>query len=283
MKYFGTHVSAAGGVENAPVNAAAIGSKAFAFFTRNQRQWRSPPLTEENISLFRANCEKYGFTAEHILPHASYLINLGHPNPQLVDGARCLFKDEMYRCSRLGLKFMNIHPGNHLGGFSEEKCMKTIAESINIAMGKITSVSVVIENTAGQGSSVGYSFEQLAYIIDRVEDKGRVGVCIDTCHAFAAGYALQTYEECEKTFSDFDRTVGFGYLRGVHLNDSLKAIGSRVDRHADLGEGELGLDVFKYIAGDPRFDDIPLILETPGRDKWPEEIKRLYSFYNHEQ
>lgn len=278
MKYFGAHVSAAGGVENAPANAHAIGAEGFALFTKNQRQWVAKPLAAGEIDAFREACERYGYTPAQILPHDSYLINLGHPEREALEKSRAAFLDEMQRCEALGLDRLNFHPGSHLQKISPERSLDLIAESINIALDKTRGVTAVIENTAGQGSNLGFAFEHLAYLIERVEDKSRVGVCIDTCHAFAAGYDLTSDEACERTFDEFDRTVGFRYLRGMHLNDSMKPLGSRVDRHRNLGDGFLGMTVFRFIARDKRFDDIPLILETPDESRWPAEIELLKSF-----
>lgn len=278
MKYFGAHVSISGGVENAPLNAYSIGAKAFAMFTKNQRQWVAADLTQKTIDVFKENCAKYGYSANHILPHDSYLINLGHPEQEGLEKSRIAFNDEMKRCELLGLNRLNFHPGSTLKKIDDEECLKRIAASINIALDATNGVCAVIENTAGQGSNLGYSFEQLRFIIDNVDDKSRVGVCIDTCHAFSAGYDLSTSEACEKSFAQFDSIVGFGYLKGMHLNDSMKPKDSRVDRHNSLGKGTLGIDVFKYIARDARFDDIPLCLETPNEEIWREEIELLYSF-----
>ena len=278
MKYIGAHVSASGGVEMAPVNASEIGATAFALFTKNQRQWRSSPLTKDNIRLFKDNCEKFGFKPFQILPHDSYLINLGHPEKEGLEKSRDAFLDEMKRCEQLGLDRLSFHPGATLGKVDEETCLKTIAESINFALDKTTGVTAVIENTAGQGSGVGYKFEHLRYIIDLVEDKGRAGVCLDTCHSFAAGYDLSTDEGFREVFHHFDQVVGFRYLKGMHLNDAKKPLGSRVDRHDSLGKGILGTDVFKNIMKDPRFDDMPLILETPDESIWAEEIALLKNF-----
>ena len=277
MKYVGAHVSASGGVENAPVNANKIGAKAFALFTKNQKQWFSKPFTEQNINLFKQNCEKYGYKAEHILPHDSYLINLGNPVEENLKKSRNAFLDEMRRCEMLGLDRLNFHPGSHLKQISEEECLDKIAESLNITLDKTKGVIAVIENTAGQGTNLGYKFEHLAYIIDRVEDKDRVGVCLDTCHTYTAGYDIKSEEEYKKTFEEFDRIVGFKYLKGMHINDSKKDLATRVDRHDSLGKGFLGEDVFKRIMNDPRFDNIPLILETPDDSLWKQEIKWLYS------
>ncbi len=276
-KYVGAHVSASGGVENAPVNAHEIGAKAFALFTKNQRQWVAKPLTKESIHAFRKNLDKYDYHPDHILPHDSYLINLGHPEKEGLEKSRKAFLDEMQRCEQLGLNRLNFHPGSHLKKISEEQCLKTIAESINITLDKTRGVTAVIENTAGQGTNLGFTFEQLRFIIDDVEDKSRVGVCIDTCHAYAAGYDIKTEEGYNETFKRFDEIIGISFLKGMHLNDSKKGLGSRVDRHESLGKGLLGPEVFKRIMNDPRFDDIPLILETPDDTFWAEEIKWLYS------
>lgn len=277
MKYVGAHVSAAGGVENAPLNAHEIGAKAFAFFTKNQRQWVAPPLTQKSIDAFRSNCDKYGFKPHQILPHDSYLINLGNPDPEGLGRSRYAFNDEMKRCEQLGLDRLNFHPGSHLGRMTEEECLSLIAESVNIALSKSNGVIAVIENTAGQGTNLGYRFEHLRHIIDRVEDKSRVGVCIDTCHSFTAGYDISDEEGFKKVFDEFDRIVGFKYLCGMHLNESKKALGTRVDRHDSLHKGELGDEIFSLIMNDPRFDGIPLILETPDESLWAEEIRYLYS------
>lgn len=280
MKYIGAHVSASGGVENAPLNAQKIGAKAFALFTKNQKQWFSKALTEENISLFKENCNKYGFTSDQIMPHDSYLINLGNPVPENLKKSRSAFLDEMRRCESLGLTLLNFHPGSHLKQVSEVDCLDTIAESINITLDKTNGVTAVIENTAGQGSNLGYKFEHLAYIIGKVEDKSRVGVCLDTCHTYTAGYDIKSEAGYNQTFEDFEKIVGFNYLKGMHMNDSKKELGSRVDRHDSIGVGLLGEDVFIRIMNDIRFDNIPIILETPDRDVWEKEISWLYSVQN---
>ena len=277
MKYIGAHVSAAGGVENAPANAHGIGATGFALFTKNQRQWVAAPLTAAQIDAFRTACDQYGYTPAQILPHDSYLINLGHPEREALEKSRAAFLDEMQRCEALGLDRLNVPPGSHLQKISPARSLDLIAESINIALDKTRGVTAVIENTAGQGSNLGFAFEHLAYLIERVEDKSRVGVCIDTCHAFAAGYDLRTAEACDKTFAELERVVGFEYLKGMHLNDAMKILGSHVDRHTPLGEGMIGMECFRYIMQDARFDGIPLILETPDEQRWPEEIALLKS------
>ena len=275
MKFIGAHVSAAGGVANAAARAAEIGATAFALFTKNQRQWRAAALSRATIDEFKAACEKHRFGPGQILPHDSYLINLGHPVADALEKSREAFIDEMQRCEQLGLTLLNFHPGSHLMQIPEDECLARIAESINIALDKTEGVTAVIENTAGQGSNLGFKFEHLAAIIDGVEDKSRVGVCIDTCHAFAAGYDLRGSAACEKTFAEFERIVGFHYLRGMHLNDAKSAFASRVDRHHSLGEGNIGHEAFSWIMQDARFDGIPLILETINSDIWDEEIAWL--------
>jgi len=272
-KYIGAHVSAAGGVENAPVNAHKIGATAFALFTKNQRQWKAKPLTDENIKKFKENCEKYGYKPGQILPHDSYLINLGHPEKEALQKSRDAFLDEMQRCEQLGIDRLNFHPGSHLNKISEKECLATIANSINLALEKTKGVTAVIENTAGQGTNLGFSFYQIKEIIGQVEDKSRVGVCIDTCHAYSAGYDI--LNNFENVFNEFEEVIGFGYLKGMHLNDSKKELASKVDRHHSMGEGTLGWEPFRMMMNDSRFDGIPLILETPDDQCWAEEIKTL--------
>ena len=277
MKYVGAHTSAAGGVENAPLRAMEIGARAFALFTKNQRQWNARPLSQDSITAFKANLEKADILPEHVLPHDSYLINLGHPEEEGLSKSRHAFLDELQRCEQLGLPLLNFHPGSHLKKISEDDCLKRIAESINWALDQTEGVTAVIENTSGQGTNLGFRFEQLAVIIDEVEDKARIGVCLDTCHTFTAGYDLRTMDDCENTFGKFDAVVGFKYLRGMHLNGSKAKFASRVDRHHSLTQGELGLDLFRYIMNSDHFNDIPMVLETIDDTIWPEEIQLLYS------
>lgn len=277
MKYIGAHVSAQGGVENAPLNAQKIGATAFALFTKNQRQWVAKPLSAESIDAFRKNCDELGFQPFQILPHDSYLINLGNPDADGLQKSRDAFLDEMQRCELLGLDRLNFHPGAHLNRISEEECIRLIAESINMTLDKTKGVIAVIENTAGQGSNIGFRFEHLKQIIEQVDDKERVGVCIDTAHAYSAGYDLVSPGGFEKVFAEFDNVVGFQYLKGMHINDSKKELSSRVDRHDTLGNGTIGLGLFDKLMNDDRFDGIPLILETPDEDRWAEEIGMLKS------
>lgn len=276
MKFVGAHVSAAGGVENAPLNAAKLNAKAFALFTKNQRQWQAKPLAEANIEAFKANLKAANIAPEAVLPHDSYLINLGHPETSALEKSRHAFIEEMQRCQQLGLPLLNFHPGSHLNKVSESDCLTRIAESINLTLDQVEDVCAVIENTAGQGTNLGWRFEHLAEIIEQVEDKSRVGVCIDTCHAFAAGYDLRSEAASQQTWAEFERIVGFKYLRGMHLNDAKSEFGSRVDRHHSLGAGHIGWEAFRFIMQDARFDGIPLILETIDDTIWAEEIQALY-------
>ncbi|MDN3682728.1 deoxyribonuclease IV [Vibrio tapetis subsp. quintayensis] len=278
MKLIGAHVSAAGGVDNAPMRAREIGANAFALFTKNQRQWVAKPLDAKTISAFKANCKMLGFGPESILPHDSYLINLGAPEEEKLQKSRDAFIDEMERCHQLGLYLLNFHPGSHLKKISESDCLARIAESINLAHQAVPDVVAVIENTAGQGTNLGWRFEHLAEIINQVEDKQRVGVCLDTCHTFTAGYDLRTKEACEATFAQFDQVVGMHYLKAMHINDSKVEFASRVDRHHSLGKGEIGWPCFEYIMQDERFNSIPLILETIEPSIWPDEIQQLRRF-----
>lgn len=275
-KFVGAHVSASGGVFNAPLNAMAIGAKAFALFTKNQKQWAAKPLDAETIALFKANLAKSGILPKHILPHDSYLINLGHPEEDKRQKSLEAFIDEARRCEQLGLDRLNFHPGSHLKQISEEECIDRIASSMNETLNVTNGVTLVIENTAGQGSNLGWKFEHLSAIIERIEDKSRVGVCIDTCHMFTAGYDIRTRETYDATWAEFDKIVGFKYLRGMHINDSKPDLGSRVDRHDSLGKGKIGLDAFGFIMNDPRMDDIPLVLETIDETIWAQEIELLY-------
>lgn len=273
MKHIGAHVSASGGVENAPMNAAAIGADAFALFTKNQRQWVSAPLSEKSIKLFKERCQEKGFDPRYILPHDSYLINLGSPDEEAQQKSRAAFVDEMKRCEQLGLTMLNFHPGSHLKKISIEECLDKIAANINLALSMTEGVTAVIENTAGQGSNVGNRLEEIRYIIDRIEDKSRVGYCIDTCHFYSAGYDIVA--DYEGAFGELERVIGLEYLRGIHLNDTKKALGSRVDRHESIGSGLLGNEFFERFMKDPRFDNIPIILETPDEERWAAEIELL--------
>jgi len=277
MKYIGAHVSTEGGVENAPLNARKIGANAFALFTKNQRRWDAPPLSAKSIEAFRRNCDECGIAPEYILPHDSYLINPAHPEPEKLEQSRKALTDEMKRCEQLGLKYLNFHPGSTLGLIDESEACRICAATINQALAQTSSVTAVVENTAGQGSNIGFRFEHLAEIIAGVEDKSRVGVCLDTCHTYAAGYDLRTVMDCDATFAEFERVVGFKYLRAMHINDAKSDFSSRVDRHHSLRQGTMGEEVFRFIMKDTRFDNMPLVLETIDEELWAEEVAWLRS------
>lgn len=277
MKYVGAHVSAAGGVSNTPIAASEINAKAFALFTGSSARWVSKAISDEEAELFRKNCEIYGYTPDVILPHDNFLINLGSPDSKKLAMSRKSFLDEMKRCEKLGLCMLNFHPGSHLNEIDEDACLDLIAESINITLDKTEGVTAVLESTAGQGSNLGFRFEQLARIISGVEDKSRIGVCVDTCHSHSAGYDFVSEEGYRQAWKEFDDTIGAGYLRALHLNDNKRTLGSRIDRHEKIGEGSLGLGFFRRLMNDPRFDDMPLILETPDPGIWKSEIELLYS------
>ena len=289
-KFVGAHCSASGGVFNAVDNALKIGAKSFALFTKNQKRWEAKPLDEKTIKKFKDALKESNISPKHILPHDSYLINLGNPDLEKLEKSRVAFTDELQRCEQLGLDKLNFHPGSHLIKLTakqkkdeeylkkvEEHCLDVIIESINIALEKTKNVKAVIENTAGQGTNLGYNFEQLAYIIKGVKDKTRIGVCIDTCHLFVSGYDIRTKDTYDKTWAEFEEIVGFEYLMGMHINDSKPPLGSKKDRHQSIGKGEIGLDFFRFLMNDKRMDDIPLILETIDDSIWKQEIELLYS------
>ncbi|MDR1057029.1 MAG: deoxyribonuclease IV [Coxiellaceae bacterium] len=278
MKYIGAHVSIARGIFNAPLRAQEIGAKAFACFTKNQKRWQSRPYVVDNIIKFKTNLKTSGILPAHILAHAGYLINLGSPEESRRQISIASLIDEVKNCEQLGIEKLVFHPGSHLRIISEENCLDLIAAAVNKILFNTDKVTLVIENTAGQGSNLGYKFEHLAYLIDKINDKSRIGVCIDTCHLFASGIDFRT--ECEYTtgWDYFNKTVGFNYLKGLHLNDSQGSLGSFRDRHESLGEGHLGLKPFKLLMQDSRFDDLPMILETADPTIWSQEIKLLSSF-----
>lgn len=277
MKYIGAHVSISGGVATAPVAAHSIGARAFSLFTGYSNRWVTKPISEEQQRLFRERCDEFGFTPDKILPHGNFLINLGSPEPEKLELSRKSFLDEMRRCEVLGLTMLNFHPGSHLRKISEEECLDRIAESVNIALDQTSGVMAVLETTAGQGSNLGHSFEHIAHIIDKIDDKSRVGVCLDTCHSYSAGYELSTAAGYEETWREFDRIIGMNRLVALHLNDDMRERGSRIDRHASIGAGTLGGEFFRRLMLDPRFDDMPIILETPNPEIWDKEIEWLYA------
>ncbi|CAL4319595.1 Endonuclease 4 [Buchnera aphidicola (Eriosoma grossulariae)] len=278
MKYIGAHVSSAGGLYQSVVRAHKLGATAFAFFTKNQLQWKTSILKNEDIFKFKFECQKYNFLPKYILPHSSYLINLGHPKKDLLYKSRIAFIEEIIRCEQLGLELLNFHPGCHLNQIDENLCLSKISDSINYAIKNTKKIILVIENTAGQGSHVGYHFNHLEKIIKNINDQSRIGVCLDTCHLFSAGYDLRTKSEYLSTFKKFDKIIGFNFLRGMHLNDTKKSLNSRIDRHHSLGKGMIGYNFFSRIMQDDRFQDIPIILETINNNIWKYEINWLKQY-----
>jgi deoxyribonuclease-4 len=277
VKRIGAHVSIAGGVQNAVANAVELGATAIGMFTRNQRIWKQRPLAEEDAAAFRDALGEHGFAPQHVLPHDSYLINLGSSDPEVVAKSRAAFLDEMRRCQMLGLCYLNFHPGAPKQGadLSVERCIEQIAGHVNETLAQTEGVTAVVECTAGQGTNVGRTFAELAALIERIADPARAGVCLDTCHLFAAGYDLRTRDGYERMLDEFDATVGLRHLRGWHLNDSKGDLGSRVDRHAAIGAGLIGREPFTWIVQDSRFEEMPMILETPEPENWAAEIAEL--------
>jgi deoxyribonuclease-4 len=277
----GAHTSAAGGVHNALLEGQAIGATTIQLFTSNQKQWKGRQFTEEDIAVWNETLEATGL--REIMSHDSYLINLGSPDPEGLEKSRKAFAEEAERCVALGISYLNFHPGAALKE-DPQLCLDRICESL-IAVEKIvagTNTTLLLETTAGQGSTVGWQFEQLGYIIKKVKGRVPIGVCIDTCHIFVAGYDIRSKKGWNQTLETFDHLIGLKYLRAFHLNDSTKGLASRVDRHKPLGEGEIGIDCFKFLMQDPRTREIPKYLETPdGPPLWEKEIKMLREFAKH--
>ncbi len=275
----GAHTSSAGGVFNALLQGQAIGATTIQLFTANQRQWQPKELTDEVVAKWKELLAQSGL--QKIMSHDSYLINLGCPDAENLNKSRLAFALEIERCNRLEVTYLNFHPGAALTQ-SVESCLDRIVESLRLMKEPLSGgqTRLLLEATAGQGSSVGWRFEELAYILQRVGNEIPLGVCIDTCHIFAAGYDIRTPEACDALLNEFDRIVGLQHLYAFHLNDSLKALGSRVDRHSPLGAGHIGLEAFHYLMQDPRTRFLPKYLETPEEEKWPEEIKLLRSMAN---
>ncbi|GMT14485.1 hypothetical protein PFISCL1PPCAC_5782, partial [Pristionchus fissidentatus] len=275
-KRLGMHASAAGSVVNSIFDALSIGCTAFALFVRNQRQWNAKPMEESVVQKWKDTIENTSFPIEMILPHGSYLINPGSPDAEKLQKSRDAMLDECTRVERLGITMYNFHPGSSTGVVSREDCIRTVAETIDYVLERTEKISLVVETMAGQGHTVGGTFEEVRSILDHVKGNSkRVGVCIDTCHIFAAGYDIRTKGTYDKTMEDFGRIVGFDRLMGVHLNDSKSELGCKLDRHERIGKGEIGVDTFRFIMNDPRFDNIPLILETPEGD-YHNEMMLLY-------
>jgi len=277
MPLLGAHVSTSGGVNKAPGNGKNLGCEAIQVFTRNQMQWRARPLSEQDIAAFREGLKECSIQAT--VSHDSYLINLGSHEPVTLQKSLDAFADEIERCERLGIPFLVFHPGAHVG-CGEAAGLQRIVGSLNAVLRQKPGykTQVLLENTAGQGTNLGYRFEHLAEILAKTEDPNRLGVCLDTCHLFAAGYDLRTLSTYEATFQEFDAIVGLGRVKAFHLNDSKKSLGSRVDRHENIGKGGLGLEPFRFLLNDPRFAEFPMLLETPGGDEaYRNDLKTLRS------
>lgn len=271
----GAHMSAAGGAFNALSRGQAIKTTTIQIFTSNQKQWKGKELTAKELELWKEGIKTSGIKS--VMSHDSYLINLGSPNPELLEKSKKAFAEEVKRCHLLELTYLNFHPGAATGS-SEEECLDKIVDSLLelapiINEGKTV---MLLETTAGQGSTVGYCFEHLGHIIKKTHKKIPIGVCIDTCHIFSAGYDIRTKEGWDKTLTEFDKHIGLEYLKAFHLNDSLHDLGSRKDRHASLGKGKIGIECFEYLMQNPKTKYLPKYLETPDGDKyWKDEIKLL--------
>lgn len=279
-KFVGAHVSASGGVDKSVNNSINIAGMAFSMFLKPSRGWNAPPLKETTVDLFKKNCEANEIDyCKFCIPHGSYLINLGNPDEEKRSKMYIAFEDELKRCDALGIKLYNFHPGSTVGQCTKEESIEFISECINKAHQQTQSVITVLENCA-ESKCVGYRFKELAEIIDKVKDKSRVGVCLDTCHLFAAGYDVRTNESFNKVMIEFEDTIGLKYLKAMHLNDSKGPFKSGLDRHENLGKGNIGMECFKFIMNDSRFNDIPLILETPDPNNddriYKKEIAALY-------
>ena len=266
-RLWGAHMPTAGGIEKSPLNGKSVGCVAMQIFTKNQNQWKGKTLDKKTVDAYLHNLKDAGI--EHVASHDSYLINLANPDPAMYKKSFEAFVDEIERAALLKIPYLVFHPGSHLGS-GEEAGLKSMAKAMNEAIKKTKhcpGVMLTIETTAGQGTNLGYRFEHIAYLIDNVKDKKRVGVCLDTCHVFAAGYDIRTKEAYKKTFKEFDEKVGLEQIKFFHINDSKKDLGSRVDRHEQLGKGFIGKDAFGFLVNDRRFYKTPMVLETPkGKD-----------------
>ncbi|KAJ3187401.1 hypothetical protein HDU85_006689 [Gaertneriomyces sp. JEL0708] len=278
-KYVGAHVSASGGCQNAIVNGVDIGAAAIALFIRSQRKWTSPPMLASHRTAFGKAVEMSAYDIrKHVVPHGSYLINLANGDAEKWEKAYEAFLDELTRCESVGIGMYNFHPGSALAG-SREDGIRRVAEAINRAHRETQFITILIENCAGQGNTLGCRFEELRAMIDGVENKQRVGICLDTCHMFASGYDMRTQAAYDATMSEFGSVIGFEYLKAVHLNDSKVDLGAKKDRHESIGQGYIGLEGFRCLMNDDRFNGVPMVLETPDKEggaMWKREIDLLY-------
>ncbi|KAG7880070.1 hypothetical protein KL905_001563 [Ogataea polymorpha] len=276
---FGAHVGMGGGIFNSVTNAMNVGCNSFALFLKNPKRWVSPMFSDEDASKFVEYCKEHGFNPRtDVLPHGSYFINMANPDPAKAQQSLECFLDDLVRCEKLDIGHYNFHPGSSLGSDHEES-LKRLAANINKAIEQTSFVKIVIENMAGHGNLVGGELEDIQKVISMIDKKERVGVCIDTCHTFAAGYDLRDEEAWTKFWDEFDSKIGFQYLSALHINDSKAPLGANRDLHQRLGWGFLGLECFRLLANDPRLEGIPLILEVPVEPKddsaFGEDIKLL--------
>lgn len=274
---FGAHISTAGGISNSVTNAYNIGCNGFAMFLKSPRKWVSPAYSPDEIEKFKENCQQYNYNPlTDVLPHGQYFINLANPDEEKAQKAYDSLIDDLGRCEQLGVGLYNLHPGSSLKG-NHESQLKQLAQYLNKALKQTKFVKIVLENMAGTGSLIGSNLEDLKFVIDLIEDKKRIGVCVDTCHTFAAGYDLVTKDAYEKFWKEFDDVIGYQYLSAIHLNDSKAPLGANRDLHEKLGQGFLGLEVFRLISHDQHLQGLPLILETPQPtdDGYGQEIDML--------
>ncbi len=274
-RLIGAHVSIQGGVFNAPQRARQLGANAMAMFVKNQRRWRDRAFDYEVVQSFKEQLHLAGIASQNVLVHSGYLINLGSPDITVRTNSVAALVDEIQRCEQLGLSRLVLHPGSHLRQISERNCLQLIAEGVNAALDETANVMILLENTAGQGSNLGYNFEQLASIIGQVGQAERIGVCIDTCHLWAAGYDLSQEDSYQATWLSFERLIGWSFLYGIHINDSKGGCGSHLDRHAGLGMGAMGSKVLLRLLADERLAVVPWVLETPNYELWSKEISWL--------
>ncbi|KAK2196593.1 bifunctional Translation initiation factor IF6/AP endonuclease 2 [Babesia duncani] len=282
--YIGAHISAAGGPENAIKNAYNICGQAFALFLKNQRRWDFTPIPEGSVKAFKELLKHRNYDPKFILPHGSFLINMANPDAEKRRKAYANFLDDLQRCETLGIPLYNFHPGSTVGQCDKATSIKHLAECINKAIKETSVVRIILENAAGQKNVIGSKFEDLRDIIELIEDKSRVGVCLDTCHLFAAGYDIRTSEQFENVMQDFKKIIGMHYLAGVHLNDCKSVLGSGLDRHENLGKGHLTRETFDFIMNSGYFVDMPIILETPdihgNETVYRQEVEYMYSLFN---
>lgn len=258
----GAHISIAKGFDQSIISAESIGCSTYQIFTKSNRQWTAKPISNEAIISFKKTLASSSIQAQHIIAHATYLINVGSSNKQLASASKKALGVELNRCGLLDIPYLVLHPGSH-GTESQESCAERIAHNINDVLEVEKDTAVLLENMAGQGTAMGNTFQQLAQIYHHIQHKHRVGFCLDTCHAFASGYELNTEKGYEAMWQEFDNLLGIKKLKAIHVNDSKKGLGSRVDRHEEIGKGAIGLKSFELLINDERFFDIPKILETP--------------------